>query len=306
MRTTNRRGVALVPLGLRVGGSGLLFATGALHLDLYLTGYRSIPTIAGLFLLQVITAFALGAVVLATGSRLAAAAGAGFVLSTLGGYLITLVVGLFGFREIRTEAGIVAGVFEVAAFAMLGVLALTPGAERLPAAANTRSIQMLDKMRQLDTLQVMSRLQTGFRASRSAVAALSLLSLVALGTSSLFEGPASAASSSSLLKLAKIDGASVVVDSRGFTLYWFGPDTPTMSSCNGSCTAYWPPLIGRPVAGAGLTGALGTIKRSDGITQPTYNRHPLYTYIGDGAPGQANGNDLDINGGVWHEVPLVR
>src|SRR5215468_5972185 len=113
-------------LGLRLAGAGLLAATGAIHLDLYLTGYRSIPTIGWLFLLQVITAFALAAVVLASGSRLIAAAGAGFALATLGGYLLSLWIGLFGFTEIRTTAGVVAGVIEVAAAAALGMLALTP------------------------------------------------------------------------------------------------------------------------------------------------------------------------------------
>src|ERR1700745_2364933 len=79
---------------LRVVGSGLLIATAAIHLDLYLTGYRTIPIIGWLFLLQVIAAFGLGLTVLATPSRhviagrLAAAAGAGFALATLGGYLL--------------------------------------------------------------------------------------------------------------------------------------------------------------------------------------------------------------------------
>src|SRR5215468_2313607 len=111
---------------LRVAGAGLLIATAAIHLDLYLTGYRSIPTIGWLFLLQVIAGFALGLAVLASGSRLAAAAGAGFALATLGGYLLPLWAGLFGFTEVRTTAGIVAGVIEVAAAAALGLLALTP------------------------------------------------------------------------------------------------------------------------------------------------------------------------------------
>src|SRR6267142_5486429 len=74
---------------LRVAGSGLLIATAAIHLDLYLTGYRTIPTIGWLFLLQVIAAFGLGLAVLAIPSRLAAgvparlaaAAGAGFALA---------------------------------------------------------------------------------------------------------------------------------------------------------------------------------------------------------------------------------
>ncbi len=53
-----------------------------------------------------------------------------------------------------------------------------------------------------------------------------------------------------------------------------------------------------------MTGTLGTIKRSDGATQATYNGHPLYTYIADTAPGQAHGNNLNLNGGLWHEVTV--
>src|ERR1700691_6549070 len=73
---------------LRVTGAGLLIATAAIHLDLYLTGYRTIPTIGWLFLLQVIAAFGLGLAVLAIPSRLvitgrlAAARGGGVALGT--------------------------------------------------------------------------------------------------------------------------------------------------------------------------------------------------------------------------------
>src|SRR6478672_6856798 len=104
---------------LRVAGSGLLIATAAVHLDLYLTGYRSIPTIGWLFLLQTITAFGLAILIAVSRSWLVSAAGAIFALSTLGGYLLSVWIGLFGFREVRTTAGIVAGVIEVAAFAAL-------------------------------------------------------------------------------------------------------------------------------------------------------------------------------------------
>src|ERR1700677_456452 len=93
---------------LGFAGAGLLLATGAIHLDLYLTGYRTIPTIGWLFLLQVIAAFALGAIVLVTNNRLVATVGALFCVSTLGGYLLSLRFSLFGFREVRTSAGIVA------------------------------------------------------------------------------------------------------------------------------------------------------------------------------------------------------
>ncbi|MBV9379914.1 MAG: hypothetical protein JO242_04500, partial [Streptosporangiaceae bacterium] len=122
---------------LLLAGAGLLAATAAIHLDLYLTGYRTIPTIGWLFLLQVIAAFALAAAAGATAfvrgdgplPRLVTAAGAGFAVATLGGYLLSLWVGLFGFKEVRTTAGTVAGVIEVAAFAALAMVAAAPAAE---------------------------------------------------------------------------------------------------------------------------------------------------------------------------------
>ena len=121
--------------------------------------------------------------------------------------------------------------------------------------------------------------------------------------SSAAAAPASsAASSGTALKTAKIGGAAVLTSAKGFTLYWFAPDTPTTSKCNGSCATFWPPVKGPATAGAGVTGKLATIKRSDGSVQATYNGHPLYTYSGDTAPGQAKGNGLNVNGGVWSEV----
>jgi Secreted repeat of unknown function len=61
---------------------------------------------------------------------------------------------------------------------------------------------------------------------------------------------------------------------------------------------------GPATAGSGVTGTLSTITRPDGSTQATYDRHPLYTYAGDTAPGQAKGNGLNLSGGVWHEVTV--
>jgi predicted lipoprotein with Yx(FWY)xxD motif len=110
------------------------------------------------------------------------------------------------------------------------------------------------------------------------------------------------AAGSSALKTAKIGGATVVTNAKGFTLYWFVPDTATTSKCNGSCATFWPPVKGPATAGAGVTGKLATIKRADGSVQATYNGHPLYTYVADTAPGQAKGNGLNLSGGVWHEV----
>jgi predicted lipoprotein with Yx(FWY)xxD motif len=121
-------------------------------------------------------------------------------------------------------------------------------------------------------------------------------------TPSSASAPASSPASGTALKTAQISGVTVLTNAKGFTLYWFVPDTSTKSNCNGSCAQIWPPVQGPATAGSGVTGKLGTITRSDGSTQATYDGHPLYTYTADTAPGQANGNGINASGGVWHEV----
>lgn len=101
------------------------------------------------------------------------------------------------------------------------------------------------------------------------------------------------------------DLGRILVDSKGFTLYDFHKDKGTESACYGACAGVWPPLTtsGRPQATSGAeSGMLGTTKREDGTLQVTYAGHPLYTYVGDDAPGQARGNKIDLNGGYWYEV----
>jgi predicted lipoprotein with Yx(FWY)xxD motif len=283
---------------LRVVGSGLLIATAAIHLDLYLTGYRTIPTIGWLFLLQVIAAFGLGLAVLAIPrrliipSRLAAGAGAGFALATLGGYLLSVWTGLFGFKEVRTGAGIAAGLVEVAAFVVLAALALAPapagGAAAAPATFPAQIPPAITRV-------------AGMTAAGLTVAALVLFGLVVAGAN-----PAAPAATGTALKTTTIGGTTVLTNAKGFTLYSFAPDTPASSKCYGSCAVYWPPVTGTTAAGQGLPGKVTTITRTDGSHQLTYNGHPLYTYIGDTAPGQARGNNINLNGGLWHEVPASR
>jgi len=142
--------------------------------------------------------------------------------------------------------------------------------------------------------------------------AAAVLAIAACGNSasSSSSPPAAAASSpaagssGTTLKSTTINGTQVLTNSAGFTLYWFAPDTSTTSKCTGSCAAFWPPVKGPATAGSGVTGTLGTITRPDGSTQAAYDGHPLYTYAGDSAPGQAKGNGLNVSGGVWHEVTV--
>jgi predicted lipoprotein with Yx(FWY)xxD motif len=278
---------------LRVAGALLLVVSAGIHLDLYLTGYRSIPTIGWLFLVQFLVAFVLAIGALVTHSRLVAVAGAAFALSTLGCYLLAVWIGLFGYKEIRTRAGIAAGLIEVAAFATLALAVAIAGARQAAPPARPRP-----------------RVLAGMRAAVSlvvgAVGAVSVAALVLFGIALASTGgggePASA-DTGVTLKTATIGGVSVLTSANGFTLYWFVPDSPSASRCTGSCAAYWPPVTGTPAAGPGVTtGKLGTIKRPGGTTQATYDGHPLYTYVGDNAPGQARGNKLDLNGGYWYEV----
>jgi predicted lipoprotein with Yx(FWY)xxD motif len=262
-----------------IAGAALLVAAGAIHLDLYLTGYRTIPTIGPLFLLQVIAAFVLAAAILVTGNWLIAALGAGFAVSTLGGYLLSLWVGLFGFTEVRTTAGIVAGIIDVAAFATLALAAAVPGLPR--------------------------HLNPG-RRLLPAVAGASVVALALLFAAVATPKSQPVASGPDVLKARTIGGVNLLTDAKGLTLYSFAPDTSTKSACYGSCAAYWPPVTGTPSAGPGVTGTLGTITRTDGTKQATYDGHPLYTYIADKAPGTASGNNINLNGGLWRDVPITK
>jgi predicted lipoprotein with Yx(FWY)xxD motif len=130
------------------------------------------------------------------------------------------------------------------------------------------------------------------------------------GGSSTSAAPATSASSSAAaagqvqIKTESVSLGTVLTNAQGFSLYWFAPDTSTHSACTGSCATYWPPVIGTPTAASGvtLTGKFGTITRSDGTTQATYNGHPLYTYKGDTSAGQVTGNGLNVSGGLWYAV----
>jgi len=102
-------------------------------------------------------------------------------------------------------------------------------------------------------------------------------------------------------------GTLLVATSNQMTLYTFDNDVAGsgVSTCTGGCLANWPALTiaagDTPTGGAGVTGTLGTIVRTDnGATQVTYNGLPLYFFISDAAPGDTKG--IYTN---WRAITLV-
>jgi predicted lipoprotein with Yx(FWY)xxD motif len=161
-------------------------------------------------------------------------------------------------------------------------------------------------IRSLTRLEARNRLRMllavlAVAAAAAVLAACSSSGISSAGGSGSTSTSSPAAATAGNLKTATIGGATVLTSAKGFTLYSFAPDTPAKSNCNGTCAQFWPPVKG-PATASGVKGTFGTIKRSGGSTQATFDGHPLYTFAADTAPGQAKGNGLNEQGGVWHEI----
>jgi predicted lipoprotein with Yx(FWY)xxD motif len=119
-------------------------------------------------------------------------------------------------------------------------------------------------------------------------------------------GPYGGSSSSTVIQTATvtIKGQSemVLTDAQGMTLYYFTVDSATQSTCSSSCAQMWYPLLftgsGGPSSSTPLAGKL-SVKMDANGSQVEYNGHPLYTFSGDTAPGQTNGEGLF---GMWFVV----
>ena len=129
----------------------------------------------------------------------------------------------------------------------------------------------------------------------SILAGVGVIGFVAAGSIAF-----SATRTNATVSLRKTQLGSILVSSRGHTLYLFAQDRSGKSACTASCAKYWVPLVtaGKPTAGKGVTASLlGTTRRADGHMQVTYNHHPLYTlagsrtlhFIPDRKPGDVNG-----------------
>jgi predicted lipoprotein with Yx(FWY)xxD motif len=118
--------------------------------------------------------------------------------------------------------------------------------------------------------------------------------------------PAAVTAASRTVNVRRTGLGKVLVDSRGHTLYLFKKDSRGKSRCSGACATFWPPLLkasGKPTVGSGARASMvGTIRRSDGKRQVTYNGHPLYRFEMDTTAGQTHGEGVDAFGARWFVV----
>ena len=117
-------------------------------------------------------------------------------------------------------------------------------------------------------------------------------------------GSSSSASASggTVITTAKSSGGTVLATSSGRAVYLWAKDTGDMSNCNGACAGAWPPVTTTgtaTAAGSAKASDIGTITRSDGTKQVTYDGHPLYYFSGDSGPGTASGQGSDAFGAKW-------
>jgi len=138
-------------------------------------------------------------------------------------------------------------------------------------------------------------------------AAAVALATVALGTfgATAAAAPDATSARTATVKIAHSRLGKILVDSRGRTLYVLSADSARKSRCFGACAQNWPPLrvSRKPTVGRGLRASkIGTIRRRDGKPQVTYNRHPLYRFVGDTRAGQTHGQGIVAFGGRWSVV----
>ena len=100
------------------------------------------------------------------------------------------------------------------------------------------------------------------------------------------------------LTLTQSTFGPILSDRDGNTLYMYLPDTPDAATCTGGCAGAWPPYLAdaETSVGEGTNGDLYGTVAGEGGTQLTYNGHPLYTFSGDSAAGDTNGQG---SGGTW-------
>ncbi len=115
-------------------------------------------------------------------------------------------------------------------------------------------------------------------------------------------GGGAAGTAAATLEAHKGSVGTYLTDAQGHSLYLFGSDSKTASTCSGACATAWPPVTSASGAdaGSGVTASdIGTITRSDGTKQVTYGGHPLYTFTFDTAAGDTKGQGSTAFGAKW-------
>jgi predicted lipoprotein with Yx(FWY)xxD motif len=139
-----------------------------------------------------------------------------------------------------------------------------------------------------------------------AAAALALIAAGCSNGSGSSPGAAPAAptptASSATVSAQPTSLGMIIVNNQGRTVYVFANDK---STCTGACAADWPFVpapASLPASLPGVTGKLGATTRTGGARQLTIAGHPVYTFAGDSAPGQTNGQGVVLDGGLWTVV----
>lgn len=133
-----------------------------------------------------------------------------------------------------------------------------------------------------------------------------LLVLAATGGAGAVSGSSGAVSRSVVVSTRTVAGlGTILVDARGRTLYMFVPDKRKRVTCVSTCARAWPPVklsTGAKLVAKGKAKVklLGSDRDPAGGRVVTYHGWPLYTFVGDKKPGQATGQALNVNGGLWY------
>ena len=113
--------------------------------------------------------------------------------------------------------------------------------------------------------------------------------------------PAPAAGAASVAT-AETGLGTILVDANGMTLYGFTADSTGEPTCVEGCADAWPPALveGEPEVGELDASVFTTVEHPLG-SQLKAGDWPLYTFSGDTAPGDTNGQG---SGGKWFVVAV--
>ena len=110
--------------------------------------------------------------------------------------------------------------------------------------------------------------------------------------------PAQTSAATGTVSTKSVSGVgTVLVDSKGDTLYTNNQDTASKMACTAACQSIWPPAM---ASGGQPTSSDSSVQAKLGVAngQLTFNGQPLYTFVSD-SPGEATGNGFtDSFGGT--------